>query len=329
MNQQINGLVLPPRIHYRRVAASAAPGTTTTTKSSKFDYDLYVKTKREAVSISLHRAFPPPLKQPETLKMHDAMRYAVGGGRRTCPIACIAACELVGGTQDDAMPGACALEMIKASFCVQDDLPSIDDSELRHGKPTVHRAFGIPTALFAGTALLALGFEHLAARYSGDTAARMVAEVGRAIGSTGLLAGQAVDLGIENPDRGVELETLEFVHLHKTSALLEASLVAGAIAGGASEQEIEALRAYGRVTGLLYQIVDDVADATKTMEELGKIPGQDAMAGKSTYSTILGVDKSREMVGQLLVEAKERLGVFEETKALPLIHLADHFANWA
>ncbi|EFJ07522.1 hypothetical protein SELMODRAFT_133501 [Selaginella moellendorffii] len=324
MNKQISGLVFSPRVQYRRIATSAS-----STKPNKFDYDLYVKSKFKAVSISIQHALPPPFKRPETLQLHEAMRYALSQGRLMCAIVCIAACELVGGSQDDAMPGACAVEMIKTSTCVQDDLPSIDNAELRDGKPTVHCAFGIPTALFAGTALLVLGFEHLAAHYRGDTAARMVGEVSRAVGSTGLLAGQAVDMGIQNAGRAVELETLEFVHLHKTSALLEASLVIGAIAGGASDQDIEALRAYGRVTGLLYQIVDDIADATKTTEELGKVAGQDAMTGKSTYSTILGVDKSREIVGQLLVEAKERLGVFEETKALPLIHLMDHFVNWA
>lgn len=284
--------------------------------------------KITAVNVALNAALPP--RHPA--KLHEAMRYSLlSGGKRICPIVCLASCRLVGGDEVAAMPSACALEMIHAMSLIHDDLPCMDDDDLRRGRPSNHKAFGEPAAVLAGYALLASAFEHIAATTEGvpeSRTLRVVGEVARLIGAEGVVAGQVVDLrsGGCGGDEGVGLERLEYIHEHKTAAAVEAAAVAGAVLGGACEEEIEKLRIYARRAGLMFQVVDDVLDVTKSSEELGKTAGKDLAAGKATYPRLIGVEKSRELAERLKREAQEQLLGFEWERAAPLMELLDFIA---
>lgn len=194
-----------------------------------------------------------------------------------------------------------------------------------------NKVFGEDMAVLAGDALLALAFEHMTVVSSGLVAPermiRAVIELAKSIGTTGLVAGQMIDLSSErlNPDN-VELERLEFIHLHKTAALLEAAAVLGAIMGGGTEEEIEKLRKYARCIGLLFQVVDDILDVTESTEELGKTAGKDVMARKLTYPRLIGLERSREVAEKLSREAEEQLLGFDSNKAAPLVALASYIA---
>ncbi|CAE6155376.1 unnamed protein product [Arabidopsis arenosa] len=245
----------------------------------------YIITKAESVNKALDSAVP--LREP--LKIHEAMRYSLlAGGKRVRPVLCIAACELVGGDESTAMPAACAVEMIHTMSLIHDDLPCMDNDDLRRGKPTNHKVFGEDVAVLAGDALLSFAFEHLALATSSDVVSpvrvvRAIGELAKAIGTEGLVAGQVVDISSEGLDlNDVGLEHLEYIHLHKTAALLEASAVLGAIVGGGSDDEIERLRKFARCIGLLFQVVDDILDVTKSSKELGKTAGKDLIADKLT-----------------------------------------------
>lgn len=273
-----------------------------------------------------------PLRNPT--KLHEAMRYSLlSSGKRICPIVCLAACRLVGGDESTAMPSACALEMIHAMSLMHDDLPCMDNDDLRRGRPSNHKVFGESVTVLAGQALIARAFEHIVEATVGveeSRIVRVVGELARLIGAEGVVAGQVVDLqygggrGREREDVG--LEQLEYIHLHKTAASVEASAVAGAVLGGACEEEIEKLRIYSRRAGLLFQVVDDILDVTKSSEELGKTARKDIAAGKATYPKLIGVEKSRELAEQLKREAHEQLLGFECGKAAPLIALLDFIA---
>lgn len=294
--------------------------------SPPFDFKAYMKSKAIAVHLALEKCVP--VRFPE--KIHEAMRYSLlAGGKRVRPALCIAACELVGGTQDMAMPSACAVEMIHTMSLIHDDLPCMDNDDLRRGKPTNHKVFGEFTAVLAGDALLAFAFELMATATQGvpsDRIVRAISEVGKAIGPEGLVAGQVVDIANEkNPN--VDIEVLEFIHLHKTAALLECSVVIGAILGGASEEQIEKLRLFARCNGLLFQVVDDILDVTRSSEELGKTAGKDLLADKTTYPKLLGLEKSREFAQELKRQAMEQLVDFDQVKAAPLLGLTEYIAN--
>ncbi|CAA0382426.1 Isoprenoid synthase domain superfamily [Arabidopsis suecica] len=296
--------------------------------NSAFDFKLYMIRKAESVNAALDVSVP--LREPLTVQ--EAVRYSLlAGGKRVRPLLCIAVCELVGGDEATAMSAACAVEMIHTSSLIHDDLPCMDNADLRRGKPTNHKVFGEDMAVLAGDALLALAFEHMTVVSSGLVASermiRAVVELARAIGTKGLVAGQVVDLSSErlNP-HDVGLERLEFIHLHKTAALLEAAAVIGAIMGGGTEEEIDKLRKYARCIGLLFQVVDDILDVTKSTEELGKTAGKDVMAGKLTYPRLIGLERSREVAEKLSREAEEQLLGFESDKAAPLVALASYIS---
>ncbi|KAJ9564531.1 hypothetical protein OSB04_000497 [Centaurea solstitialis] len=301
-------------------------------QETQFDFKAYMLEKAQSVNQALDDAVS--LKEP--LKIHESMRYSLlAGGKRVRPILCIAACELVGGRRSTAMPAACAVEMIHTMSLMHDDLPCMDDDDFRRGKPTNHVVYGEDVAVLAGDALLSLAFEHVAtATAVADVAParilRAVAELAKCVGSEGLVAGQVVDISSEGLGAGGDddtvLERLEFIHLHKTAALLEASVVLGAIMGGGSDEEIEKLRRFARSIGLLFQVVDDILDVTKSSEELGKTAGKDLVADKTTYPKLLGIEKSREFAEKLNREAKEELSEFDQRKAAPLIALADYIA---
>lgn len=281
--------------------------------------------KANSVNQALETAVP--LREP--LKIHEAMRYSVlAGGKRVRPMLCIAACELVGGEESMAMPAACAVEMIHTMSLIHDDLPCMDNDDLRRGKPTNHKVFGEDVAVLAGDALLAFAFEHMAGSTIGVTPARIVRAVGelaKSIGSEGLVAGQVVDICSEGLT-DVGLDHLEFIHVHKTAALLEGSVVLGAILGGGSDDEVEKLRKFARCIGLLFQVVDDILDVTKSSQELGKTAGKDLVADKATYPKLMGIEKSREFAEELKNDAVEQLKGFDQGKAAPLIALANYIA---
>lgn len=295
------------------------------TIDSSFNFKSYMMGKADSVNQALERAVA--LREP--LKIHESMRYSLlAGGKRVRPALCIAACELVGGSESTAMPSACAVEMIHTMSLMHDDLPCMDNDDLRRGKPTNHKIFGEDVAVLAGDALLAFAFEHIATATEGVQPGRIVRAIGelaKSIGSEGLVAGQVVDICSEGSS-DVGLEHLEFIHLHKTAALLEASVVLGAIMGGGSDEEIEKLRKFASCIGLLFQVVDDILDVTKSSEELGKTAGKDLVADKVTYPKLIGIDKSREFAEQLNNEAIAQLGEFDRHKAAPLIALANYIA---
>ncbi|KAL5978331.1 Heterodimeric geranylgeranyl pyrophosphate synthase large subunit 1, chloroplastic [Asimina triloba] len=290
-----------------------------------FDFKSYMIQKANSVNEALDRAVL--LKEPEMI--HEAMRYSLlAGGKRVRPMLCIAACELVGGSEATVMPAACAVEMIHTMSLIHDDLPCMDNDDLRRGKPTNHKVFGEDVAVLAGDALLAFAFEHMAKGSVGmspDRVIRAVGELAKSIGTEGLVAGQVVDVsstGLQD----VGLEQLEYIHLHKTAALLEAAVVLGAILGGGSDEEVEKLRKFARCIGLLFQVVDDILDVTKSSQELGKTAGKDLVVDKVTYPKLLGIEKSREFAEKLNQEAKDQLLGFDSEKAAPLISLANYIA---
>ncbi|XP_077233246.1 geranylgeranyl pyrophosphate synthase 1 [Tasmannia lanceolata] len=297
----------------------------TQNSNSGFDFKSYMIEKANSVNQALDKAVI--VREPE--KIHEAMRYSLlAGGKRVRPVLCIAACELVGGSEITAMPSSCAVEMIHTMSLIHDDLPCMDNDDLRRGKPTNHKVFGEEVAVLAGDALLAFAFEHMATAtqvISPNKIVRAIGELAKAIGSEGLVAGQVVDISSAGL-KDVGLDQLEFIHVHKTSALLEGAVVIGAILGGGSDEEVEKLRKFARCIGLLFQVVDDILDVTKSSQELGKTAGKDLVADKVTYPKLLGLEKSREFAEQLNKEAKDQLLDFDPEKAAPLISVANYIA---
>ncbi|KAH0943698.1 hypothetical protein HID58_003335 [Brassica napus] len=291
-----------------------------------FDFKSYMIRKAESVNAALDVSVP--LLKPLTIQ--EAVRYSLlRGGKRVRPLLCIAASALVGGDEATAMSAACAVEMIHVSSLIHDDLPCMDNADVRRGKPTNHKVFGEGMAVLTGDALLALAFENMTVVSSGlvspERTVRAVIELAKAIGTKGLVAGQVIDLSSEGLNPEVAgIERLEFIHLHKTAALLEAAAVIGVIMGGGTDEEMEKLRKYARCIGLLFQVVDDILDVTKSTEELGKITGKDAIAGKLT---LLGLEKSRELAEKLSRKAEEQLLGFDSDKVAPLVALASYIAS--
>ncbi|XP_059637206.1 geranylgeranyl pyrophosphate synthase, chloroplastic-like [Cornus florida] len=295
-------------------------------EETQFDFKAYMVQKAKSVNKALDEAVS--IRDPP--QIHQAMRYSLlSGGKRVSPLLCIAACELVGGEESKAMPAACALEMIHAMSLIHDDLPCMDNDDLRRGKPTTHKVFGEAVAILAADSLLAFAFEHVATATTGVSPARIVnaiGELGKSIGAEGVVAGQVVDISSTGVS-SVGLDQLEFIHLHKTAALLEAAAVVGAILGGGGDEEAEKLRKFARCIGLLYQVVDDILDLTKSSKELGKTAGKDLVADKVTYPKLMGLEKSREFAEKLNKEAKDQLAELDPHKAAPLIALANYIAH--
>ncbi|KAK9074894.1 hypothetical protein SSX86_003213 [Deinandra increscens subsp. villosa] len=319
---------LPMRIHATTIKQLliTKPDFTRIAPLEGFEFDTYMTEKAKLVNHALEQAVP----MQEPLKIHEAMRYSLlAGGKRVRPILCLASCDLVGGNEAHAMAMASAIEMVHTMSLIHDDLPCMDNDDLRRGKPTNHKVYGDDTAVLAGDALLSLAFEHLATRTVGVEPARVVhaiRELASAVGSLGLVAGQIVDLSSEGK-QDVDLEKLEYIHVHKTAKLLEAAVVGGAVVGGGSSGEVERVRKYARSIGLLFQVVDDILDVTKSSEELGKTAGKDLVSDKATYPKLMGLERAREFAGELLAEAVEELDFFDSGRAAPLYYLAHYIAH--
>ena len=290
-----------------------------------FDLRHYLDQRREKVESALNDSIT--VIYPE--KIYEAMRYSLlAGGKRLRPILCLATCELMGGTLEMAMPTACALEMIHTMSLIHDDLPAMDNDDYRRGKLTNHKVFGDDIAILAGDGLLAYAFEYLAVHTKGVSAERLlkvVARLGHAVAATGLVGGQVVDLDSEG-ESDITIEKLNFIHTHKTGALLEASVVSGAELASADHNTLQQLTRYANNIGLAFQIIDDVLDITATYEELGKTAGKDLQAQKATYPSLWGIDESRRQAKRLVQEAQAVLADFGD-KALPLMAIADYITE--
>jgi geranylgeranyl diphosphate synthase, type II len=292
---------------------------------SSFNLASYLAQRQALVETALDRALP--VTYPE--KIYESMRYSLmAGGKRLRPILCLASCELFGGTLEMAMPTACAMEMIHTMSLIHDDLPAMDNDDYRRGKLTNHKVYGDDIAILAGDGLLSYAFEFIASRTENVPPQRVlqvISRLGYAVGATGLVGGQVVDLDSEGLT-DVSEETLTFIHTHKTGALLEVSVVSGAILAGASESDLSRLTRYSQNIGLAFQIIDDILDITSTPEMLGKSVGKDVQAQKVTYPSLWGIEESQRKATQLVTDAKAELSVFGD-RAEPLCSIADFITS--
>jgi geranylgeranyl diphosphate synthase type II len=290
---------------------------------SAFDLATYLAARRRLVDEALEQVLPPDDTPPPTV--HQAMRYSVmAGGKRLRPILVIAGAEAAGGAMDVVMPTACALELIHTYSLIHDDLPAMDDDDYRRGRPTSHKVFGEAVAILAGDALLTLAFQLIARNVERVGDARVVcdvvADIAEAAGTDGMVGGQVVD--IESEGKAVTPETLDYIHMRKTAALIRASLRAGAMLAAAKPDVLAAISTAGERLGLAFQIVDDILDVEGSLEQLGKTAGSDERKQKATYPAVHGLPASRRRAGALIQEAKDVLAPLGPTAA-PLAALAD------
>lgn len=258
-----------------------------------------------ALESAFSKAFP-------SSRLQEAMTYSLkAGGKRIRPILAFSACEAVGGDPNNALPAACALEMIHTYSLIHDDLPAMDDDDLRRGKPTNHKVFGEALAILAGDGLLTEAFCLLSDpnwKISNDRKVEIVRIIADGSGASGMVAGQVLDL--EHEGKSISEQELEKIHRHKTGKLLTASVLAGGAAGGADTKSCEALSTYGEAIGLAFQIADDLLDVTATTEELGKDSKSDLKKGKATYPSILGMEESKKRAAALLRESLKAIEPF-------------------
>jgi geranylgeranyl diphosphate synthase, type II len=287
------------------------------------DLQRYLKSRAAIIESELKANIAAP--DGPANRLFEAMRYSLlAGGKRLRPILALAACEAVGGQISSAIGYACALEMIHTYSLVHDDLPCMDDDDLRRGQPTNHKMFGEAVATLAGDGLLTDAFglaarSAKAAQVPADLIVDTIAELAAAAGSAGMVAGQVIDLMAEG--RPMTLAELEYLHSHKTGALFVASVCGGARLGGANECQLQALREYARALGLAFQVIDDLLDLEQSSEQLGKRSHKDQARGKATYPALIGAEESRRLAHDLARKARGALADFDE-RAEPLRMLA-------
>jgi geranylgeranyl diphosphate synthase type II len=288
-----------------------------------FDVKSYMETRRRSVEQALGAYLPSEDAYPTVL--HRAMRYSVfSGGKRFRPVLCIACFEACGGRGDIVLPVACAIEMIHTYSLIHDDLPCMDDDDLRRGKPTSHKVFGEAVAVLAGDALLTSAVELIARECEAGLGPALTLAVLRSLlraaGPQGMVAGQVVDM--ESEGGGAGKDTVEYIHLHKTAVLIAATARSGAMVGGAGEADIRRLETYGMKLGLAFQVTDDILDVDGGFAKLKSGPSLDARRKKATYPAILGLEEARRAAVRLIDEAKESIANMGDG-ALPLLSMAD------
>jgi geranylgeranyl diphosphate synthase, type II len=264
---------------------------------------------RLAVDAALDRLLPPEQARPSII--HRAMRYSVfAGGKRVRPVLSIESSRIFSSDLAAVLPVACALEFIHTYSLIHDDLPALDNDDLRRGQPTCHKQFGEAMAILAGDGLLTLAFEALSRAPLADSRrVAVIAEIATAAGTRdGMVGGQVADL--EAGGKAVTAEALEYIHCSKTAALIRAAVVSGAIAGGANETDLQRLRSFGGLIGWAFQVTDDILDVEESSAALGKTAGKDQAQQKATYPALFGIDKSREFARDLATRAIAELEVF-------------------
>ncbi len=280
------------------------------------DFHAYLADCCALTDRALDRYLPSAETEPATI--HGAMRYSLfAGGKRLRPVLVFAAAAACGGSEEDATPAACAVECLHTYSLIHDDLPCMDDDDLRRGRTTSHKVYGEAVAVLAGDALQAMAFEILAHSNSAD----QLRELALTAGSRFLIAGQVMDM--EGEGKMLSLDELRRIHEGKTAALLACCARLGGLSAGAPPEKLEAVTTFGRTLGLAFQVIDDILDVTQSSEKLGKTAGKDVAAGKATYPAILGLDASREVAARLTAEAHAALDSFGP-EATALRALANH-----
>jgi len=286
----------------------------------------YILNKLPVIEKALDDSFTSYI--PETERIVESMKYSLmAGGKRIRPVLCLAACEMFSDQQDPspAIHAAVSLEMIHTMSLIHDDLPAMDNDDLRRGKPTNHVVYGDDIAILAGDAMLSQSFQNVAENTVGVDPVRVldvVIRLGKCVGPVGLAGGQVMDLICEGKGDDVSLQDLQWIHTHKTATLLMASVACGAILGGATPEEVEACEQFALKIGLAFQVADDILDCTASTEELGKTAGKDENVDKTTYPKLLGMDGARAEAERLVAEAKQAMEPFGE-RATALLALAD------
>ncbi|MBI3805100.1 MAG: polyprenyl synthetase family protein [Nitrospirae bacterium] len=290
---------------------------------------VYLSERRTEVDRLLHSYLPGAKCEPALI--HEAIRYSLfAGGKRLRPILCLAAAESVGGRREEVLPYAAAIELIHTYSLVHDDLPAMDNDSYRRGKLTNHKMFGEATAILAGDALLTAAFTLIAEKglvgtLSPKKTLSVILELGSASGSTGMVGGQLVDIQSEGK-KSIDLSQLNYIHGHKTGALIRASVRIGGIVGGAGPKKLSHLTRYGEKIGLAFQIADDILDVEGKEEELGKSVGQDEAKEKWTYPRLVGVERAKKEAQVLVDEAFAELDGFGP-EADPLRELARYMVE--
>jgi geranylgeranyl diphosphate synthase type II len=278
------------------------------------DITSYLQEKKALVDAALFRYLPAEDAFPPTI--FQAMRYSIfAGGKRVRPILSIAAAEAVQGDGEAVLPVACALEMLHTYSLIHDDLPAMDNDDYRRGKLTNHKMFGEAIAILAGDALLTHTFEllthpDLMQRFPPDRVLRVAHEIAKASGTFGMIGGQVVD--IQSEGKQVDLPTMEYIHAHKTGALIRAAVRSGGILGGGTPEAIEALSTYGAHIGFAFQIIDDILDIKGQEHLLGKKTGSDVNKKKATFPSVIGLEESARRAQQVLEKALSTLEPFGE-----------------
>lgn len=290
------------------------------------DINSYLSTSKKLVDEHLDRLLPVESEDPSTI--HKAMRHSVfAGGKRVRPILVLASGESLSGDRDVLLHLGAGIEMMHTYSLIHDDLPSLDNDDLRRGVPTCHKVFGEALAILAGDALMTRCYQVLADLPGLPDSARIeiIREVATATGTVnGMIGGQVVDLASEGKEVGARV--LEYIHYSKTGALLKACVRCGAIAAAANSEEMQSLTGFGSKIGLVFQIVDDILDVTSSSEVLGKTAGKDEKVKKATYPALYGIDASREKARELMSSALEDIRDFDE-KAESLRSLARFVVN--
>ncbi len=287
------------------------------------DLTRYLAEKKRIVEEALDKYLPPASRRPTTL--HQAMRYSVfTGGKRIRPILTLASAEAVGGSPEVALPVACAIELIHTYSLIHDDLPAMDDDDLRRGEPATHKAFGEAIAILAGDALLTEAFRLIATekprvKIKAETLLKIIGDIAAACGSSGMVGGQVVD--IESTGLRLRPSKLEYLHLHKTADLIRVSVTSGGRLGGGTSGQLSALNTYGKAVGLAFQITDDIQDFDSQQDI-----GTTAKERKATYPTILGLDESKRKATELIDQAASSLQGFDK-KADPLREIARYIGT--